>query len=174
MPTAQFIPADLEALLRNSVTSLRNDHPEIAIEFRVDERTPEMLLDPEQIRGVLINILSNAVAAVQSNVAPIEKRIDVRLSFDRALARATIEIADSGLGIPASDKSRVFEPYFTTKKGGTGLGLAIVSSVVSDHQGEIRVFDNQPRGARFILTLPQHPQATTLRRLGGSGRGESA
>jgi two-component system nitrogen regulation sensor histidine kinase NtrY len=170
MPTARFVPADLEALLRNSVTSLRNDHPDITIEYHADERSPEMLLDPEQIRGVLINILSNAVAAVQCNSAPDDRRIDVRLSFSRKTDRATIEISDSGPGIPAGDKSRIFEPYFTTKKGGTGLGLAIVSSVVSDHQGEIRVFDNQPRGARFVLSLPQHPLATTPRRLGGAGR----
>ncbi len=174
MPTARFIPADLEALLRNSVSSLKSDYPDITIEYQGNERTPEMLLDPEQIRGVLINLLSNAVAAVQLNSPPLDKRIDVRLSFDRKTARAAIEIADSGPGIPASDKSRVFEPYFTTKKGGTGLGLAIVSSVVSDHQGEIRVFDNHPRGARFVLTLPQHPQPMTLRRLGSAGRADGA
>jgi two-component system nitrogen regulation sensor histidine kinase NtrY len=172
MPTAQFVPTDLEALLKNSVVPFVRDNPDISITCQVDERTPEMLLDPEQIRGVLINILANAVAAVQLGDTTLDRRIDVRLSFDRRSARATIEISDSGPGIPASDKSRVFEPYFTTKKGGTGLGLAIASSVISDHQGEIRVFDNQPRGARFVLTLPQHPHATTLRRLGAMGRSD--
>jgi two-component system nitrogen regulation sensor histidine kinase NtrY len=117
---------------------------------------------------VLINIVSNAVAAVRSQ--PSERGhqvVQVSVGFDRSTGRARIEIADSGPGIPAADKSRVFEPYFTTKKGGTGLGLAIVSSVVSDHQGEVAVFDNTPHGARFVLILPQHPQHTTLRRFGG-------
>jgi two-component system nitrogen regulation sensor histidine kinase NtrY len=168
MPTAQFVPTDLEALVRNSVATLQADHPEIEVTYLPDGRTPEMLLDPEQIRGVLINILSNAVAAVHQCPESISRRIDISLSFDRNSSRAVLQVADSGPGIPAQDKSRIFEPYFTTKKGGTGLGLAIVSSVVSDHQGEIRIFDNKPRGARFVLTLPQHPQATTLRRLGGA------
>jgi two-component system nitrogen regulation sensor histidine kinase NtrY len=97
----------------------------------------------------------------------IDPQIEVILRFDRRSSRAMIEVADTGPGIPAQDKSRVFEPYYTTKKGGTGLGLAIVSSVISDHQGDIRLFDNKPTGARFVITLPQHPQPTTLRRFGG-------
>ena len=55
---------------------------------------------------------------------------------------------------PAEDKSRLFEPYFSTKKSGTGLGLAIVSAIVSDHNGYIRVRDNQPRGTVFTIELP--------------------
>jgi two-component system nitrogen regulation sensor histidine kinase NtrY len=167
MPTAQFAPTDLEALLRNSITTCRADNPDIEIALHVFDRIPEMLLDPEQIRGVIINILSNATAAVRSNPnKDIDPAIEVTIRFDRRSSRALIEIADSGPGIPAPDKARVFEPYFTTKKGGTGLGLAIVSSVISDHQGEIRLFDNRPTGARFVIQLPQHPQPTTLRKLG--------
>lgn len=168
MPTAQFSPTNLEALLRNSVASFQADYPHIKISFSVSERTPEMLLDPEQIRGVCMNILANAVGAVQANPPECEQRIDVSLRFERRSSRAFIEVTDNGPGIPAQDKSRVFEPYFTTKKGGTGLGLAIVSSVLSDHQGEIRVFDNTPRGARFVISLPQHPIPTTVRRFGGT------
>jgi two-component system nitrogen regulation sensor histidine kinase NtrY len=128
-----------------------------------------MLLDPQQIRGVLINVLSNAVSAVRAACANEKGSIDVRLSFDRKNARAQVQIADNGPGIPAQDKNRVFEPYFTTKKGGTGLGLAIVSSVVSDHQGEVRIFDNAPHGVRLVITLPQHPHATTVRKFGTGG-----
>jgi two-component system nitrogen regulation sensor histidine kinase NtrY len=51
---------------------------------------------------------------------------------------------------------RIFEPYFSTTRGGTGLGLAIVNSIVADHQGHIRVEDNLPRGARFIIEIPMH------------------
>jgi two-component system nitrogen regulation sensor histidine kinase NtrY len=167
MPTARFAPTDLEALLRNSISTCRSDNPDIDISLHVVDRIPEMLLDPEQIRGVIINILSNATAAVRSNPnKDIDPAIEVSVRFDRRSSRALIEIADSGPGIPAPDKARVFEPYFTTKKGGTGLGLAIVSSVISDHQGEIRLFDNRPTGARFVIQLPQHPQPTTLRKLG--------
>jgi two-component system nitrogen regulation sensor histidine kinase NtrY len=167
MPTAQFAPSDLEVMVRSAYQTFKDNNPEIDFSFTILNKTPEMLLDPEQIRGVLMNIFSNAVAAVRSQEGnTTSPAIRVAMDFDRSTARARIEIADSGPGIAASDKSRVFEPYFTTKKGGTGLGLAIVSSVISDHQGEISIFDNEPHGARFVITLPQHPQPSTLRKLG--------
>jgi two-component system nitrogen regulation sensor histidine kinase NtrY len=167
MPTARFSPSDLEILVKSTFETFCANHSDIEFTYELKGKTPEMLLDPEQIRGVLINILSNAVAAVRSNPElQTQRKISVVLDFDRSTARARIEVADTGPGISAADKNRVFEPYFTTKKGGTGLGLAIVSSVISDHQGEISVFDNKPRGAKIVITLPQHPQATTLRKLG--------
>lgn len=92
--------------------------------------------------------------------------VGIQASFDRKNNRAVIEVSDNGPGVAATDKNRIFQPYFTTKKGGTGLGLAIVSSVISDHQGEIRIFDNYPFGTRFVITLPQYPQHTTVRKLG--------
>lgn len=171
MPTARFVPTDLATLLSNAVNSMQADHPNIRFSCRVEGKIPEMLLDPEQIRGVCINIYANAVAAVSALSDGLsEATIETSVTFDRASDRATIEIVDNGPGIAPEDKNRVFEPYFTTKKGGTGLGLAIVSSVVSDHQGEVRIFDNKPRGVRFVMTLPQYPQATTTRKLTSASR----
>jgi two-component system nitrogen regulation sensor histidine kinase NtrY len=166
MPMARFISTDLAALVRATVTNFTAQHPTIAFTLSGDERIPEMLVDPEQIRGVLINILNNAVAAVASHgdTNP-QPEVSVSIFFDRRSRRAVLEIADNGPGIPPSDKNRIFEPYFTTKRGGTGLGLAIVSSVISEHQGEVRVFDNHPNGAKFVVTLPQAPQPGTVRRL---------
>jgi two-component system nitrogen regulation sensor histidine kinase NtrY len=166
MPMARFVSTDLGALTRATVMNFTAQHPTIAFTLTGDERIPEMLVDPEQIRGVLINILNNAVAAVvtpgEGNPHP---QVSVSIFFDKKARRSVVEIADNGPGIPASDKNRIFEPYFTTKRGGTGLGLAIVSSVISEHQGEIRVFDNHPNGAKFVITLPQAPLPGTVRRL---------
>ena len=63
-------------------------------------------------------------------------------------------VADSGMGISAKDKEKLFLPYFSTKKRGTGLGLAIVSRILSEHQATIRVEENQPSGSRFIIEVP--------------------
>ena len=68
--------------------------------------------------------------------------------------KVRIEVADTGKGISAEIKERLFEPYFSTKKEGTGLGLAIVNTIISDHKGFIRVEDNFPRGSKFIIELP--------------------
>jgi two-component system nitrogen regulation sensor histidine kinase NtrY len=168
MPTARFAPSDLDAVTRSVYESFKIDHPDIRFSYSLKSKPPEMLLDPDQIRGVLINIFANAVAAVRSDGISSESRdIVITLDFDRRSCKALLQVADSGPGVAATDKNRIFEPYFTTKKGGTGLGLAIVSSVISDHQGELSVVDNAPRGAKFLITLPQHPQHTTLRRIGG-------
>jgi two-component system nitrogen regulation sensor histidine kinase NtrY len=66
----------------------------------------------------------------------------------------SITVADDGCGIPTEDKPRLFEPYFSTNKSGTGLGLAIVATIIADHNGYVRVKDNQPKGTKFIIELP--------------------
>ena len=70
----------------------------------------------------------------------------------------TLEVADNGPGIEPRLRTRIFEPYFSTKQGGTGLGLAIVSAIVTDHHGFVRVRDNPPRGSRFVLEFPVKDQ----------------
>ena len=65
-------------------------------------------------------------------------------------------------------KQRVFEPYYTTHEKGTGLGLAIVTSIVSDHQGQIRVVDNKPRGAKFVIEFPLEQRTITQRKIVGA------
>ena len=65
-----------------------------------------------------------------------------------------LEVADDGAGISDEDKTRLFEPYFSTKKSGMGLGLSIVNAIISDHNGMIRVKDNHPKGAKFVIEIP--------------------
>jgi len=74
--------------------------------------------------------------------------------YDSKENAAVLEISDDGYGIPPEIKPRIFEPYFSTKKGGMGLGLTIVHSIVKEHSGKIFVEDNYPKGAKFIIKLP--------------------
>jgi hypothetical protein len=86
------------------------------------------------------------------------KEIDIRTQLvDPSLVE--ISVSDTGHGITPDLKERLFLPYFSTKDRGTGLGLAIVSRVVEDHHGTIRVEENKPVGARFIVELPVQPHA---------------
>ena len=71
-----------------------------------------------------------------------------------------ISVADTGHGVTRELREKLFLPYYSTKTRGTGLGLAIVSRIVEDHHGSIRVEENQPVGARFIIELPVVPEAT--------------
>jgi two-component system nitrogen regulation sensor histidine kinase NtrY len=102
---------------------------------------------------VIGNLLENATMAVMGANTP-EKTIKARTSYERLFHIATLEIIDTGPGIPGYIKERMFEPYFSTKKGGTGLGLVIVKSIITDHNGFIRVRDNRPSGTIFSIELP--------------------
>jgi two-component system nitrogen regulation sensor histidine kinase NtrY len=70
----------------------------------------------------------------------------------------TLEVCDNGPGIEPRIRARIFEPYYSTKKGGTGLGLAIVASIVTDHHAFVRVHNNRPHGSRFVVEFPVKDQ----------------
>ncbi|MBW2093627.1 MAG: PAS domain-containing protein [Deltaproteobacteria bacterium] len=149
MPTSKLLPGDIREIIREVVSLYSEAHKGVRIQFQDAKGIPVLHLDREQMKRVLINLLDNAIAAIEK-----AGEIVIKLSFDQELQMVKIEFADNGKGIPAAHKPRLFEPYFSTKKQGTGLGLAIVSSIISEHNGFIRVEDNIPQGTKFIIELP--------------------
>jgi two-component system, NtrC family, nitrogen regulation sensor histidine kinase NtrY len=149
MPAIQPEPNDLNALIRETLTLYQEAHRGVAFLFQPDEHLPQIKIDRDQIKRVVINLLENAVAAMEE-----QGEVTISSRYDAELKMASFAVADNGPGITPEDKPRLFEPYFSTKKAGTGLGLAIVSSVVTDHSGFVRVKDNKPRGACFVVELP--------------------
>jgi two-component system nitrogen regulation sensor histidine kinase NtrY len=149
MPAVQPTANNLNDLVRETLTLYQEAHRDVIFQFEPDQRLPLLRIDRDQIKRVLINLLENAVAAMEGRGA-----ITLSTSYDAELKMASCAISDNGPGIPAAMKSRIFEPYVTTKRQGTGLGLAIVASVVADHNGFVRVRDNKPSGACFIIELP--------------------
>ena len=89
-------------------------------------------------------------------ITAIEKEGEVLIQtdYDPQNQVVRLEVSDNGCGIPEEDKGRLFEPYYSTRKGGTGLGLAIVNTIISDHNGYIRVRDNRPKGTTFLIEFP--------------------
>ncbi len=152
LPAVQLAPHDLNAVVEEALILFRQGHPDLAFDFRREGDLPLVDLDREAIRRALLNLLDNAVAACQG--VSDSGRIEVVTSYLAARGVVRLEVADNGCGMSRDVKLRLFEPYFSTKKEGTGLGLAIVSSVIADHQGYIRVQDNQPHGSRFIVDFP--------------------
>ena len=149
MPAIQPESNDLNGLIRESLTLYQEAHRGVQFEVTMDVKMPMLMIDRDQIKRVLINILENAVAAMTEHGI-----VTLSTFFDDVLKMAVISIADDGPGISPEDKPRLFEPYFSTKKGGTGLGLAIVSSIVTDHGGFVRIHDNMPHGTVFVVELP--------------------
>ena len=150
LPVTRLASDDLNRVIRDSVILFQDAHKEITFEFKPEAGIPNVMLDPEQIRRVMVNLLDNAVAAVDKR----DGRIEVRIACDRGGRKVTVEVADNGCGIPPGDKLKMFEPYFSTKGSGTGLGLAIVSSIIGDHHGRVSVVDNHPRGTIVAFELP--------------------
>lgn len=149
LPATNPAPCNLNELISETLVLYRQGHKDIFFNFNQDDNLPQVNLDREQIKRVMINLLENALAA-----SPDKNGVEIETLFNKELQIITISVADQGTGISAVDKERLFEPYFSTKKGGTGLGLTIVSTIISDHNGYIRVRDNQPRGTKFIIELP--------------------
>ncbi|MEE8621918.1 MAG: ATP-binding protein [Syntrophobacteria bacterium] len=149
MPAASLSPNDLPEIVEETISLFRESHPSTSFAFEQQNPLPLLDLDREQMKRVMINLLDNAVTAVDGN-----GEISVNLSFDEILKIARLEVSDNGPGIPAKDKIGMFEPYFSTKAKGSGLGLAIVSNIIADHHGFIRVRDNQPRGTTIVIELP--------------------
>jgi two-component system nitrogen regulation sensor histidine kinase NtrY len=149
MPAIQPEPNNMNGLIRETLTLYQEGHPRVQFSFSADEKLPLLTIDRDQIKRVLINILENAVAAMDG-----AGRVMLKTDYDSELKMAIVSCADDGPGIAPEDKPRLFEPYFSTKKSGTGLGLAIVSSIITDHGGFVRIRDNEPHGAVFIIELP--------------------
>jgi len=153
MPAAQPSPNSLNDIIREAVALYQQAHRAVAFTVEIDESLPLLQLDRDQIKRVIINLLENAIAAIESDGA-----IEVSSRYNRELRMATCVIADNGHGIAPEARPRLFEPYFSTRKTGTGLGLAIVNTIIADHHGFIRVKDNEPKGTRFILEFPVNQQ----------------
>jgi len=151
LPHPALTLQDLNALVQEVLPLYQEVQPRITLKFHPAPDLPPLLVDREQIKRMLLNLLDNALASI-----PNAGAITVSLKADAAQERVELAVADDGIGVPERDKARIFEPYFSTKRGGTGLGLAIVHSIVADHQGVIRVEDNVPQGTRFVIELPMH------------------
>jgi two-component system nitrogen regulation sensor histidine kinase NtrY len=149
MPAIQPEPNDLNSIIRETLTLYQEAHRGVMFTFTPDDQLPHLKIDRDQIKRVVINLLENAVAAMEE-----KGTITISSHYDPELKMADFRICDDGPGILPEDRPRLFEPYFSTKKTGTGLGLAIVNSVVSDHNGFVRVKNNVPRGACFVVELP--------------------
>ncbi len=152
MPAAKPAPNNLSEIIGEVLLLFKQAHKDVEFKHISTNGIPVMNLDRDQIKRVMINLFQNAVSAIETIGNGGE--VTVRTEYNEELQMVTIEVSDTGCGIPEGDKSRLFEPYFSTKKSGTGLGLAIVNTIISDHNGYIRVKDNQPKGTKFIIELP--------------------
>ena len=150
--TADRQPVDLLPVIEDVLALreyyIRTRNLTVVVDVQAD--LPRVAVDEDQFKQILLNLLNNAIDAVESEAEP--RQITVR-ALQRG-DRANLEVEDTGPGF--ADLNRAFDPFYTTKPvgKGTGLGLSICYGIIKEHEGEIRLTNLQPRGARVTVELP--------------------
>ncbi len=149
-PAAQPVPSDLNQIVETALSVFEGRLDGITVDHDLAPQLPPVQVDREQFKRVVVNLVDNAAEAMQDALV---KRLYIatRLAEDDLVE---LIVADTGCGVSREDKEKLFLPYFSTKGRGTGLGLAIVNRILADHEASVRVEDNDPLGARFIVELP--------------------
>ena len=149
-PAAQPVPADLNGIVENALAVFQDRLPGIRVRKELAAELPLVHVDPEQFKRVIVNLVDNAAEAMQDS--PVKDLLVATSAGDADMVE--LVIADTGCGVSREDREKLFLPYFSTKGRGTGLGLAIVNRILTDHNAAIRVEDNLPSGARFLIDVP--------------------
>jgi nitrogen fixation/metabolism regulation signal transduction histidine kinase len=152
LPLARLEVAHLNEVVRHAIALYDDRLDGVTIETRLDPNLPAAMLDTEQLRRVVVNLIDNASNALADLNG--ERVINIATRFDPVRSLLVAEVCDTGHGIRSADFKKLFQPYFSTRGSGTGLGLAIVQRIIMEHGGRIRAEANYPRGARFVIELP--------------------
>jgi signal transduction histidine kinase len=152
MPQPQLRPVQVNDVVRGVVQLFQAQleapgRAKIKCEMLLDSHLKTVSADAELLHRAISNLVLNAVDAM-----PQGGRLTLRTQQDAG--KVQIEVADTGPGMTAEERERIFTPYYTSKANGTGLGLAIVQSVVSDHGGRVWAEGEPGRGTRFVIELP--------------------
>jgi len=148
-PELDLKRTNIESLIKSVIklTSAQAQEKGIEIALNLDP-IPDMMIDSNQMKQALLNIIQNSIEAIQGNGVI---QIQSKLADER---EAILEISDSGIGMSQETLSKIFNLYFTTKSSGTGLGLSMVHQIISQHDGRIEVESEVENGTRFLIYLP--------------------
>jgi hypothetical protein len=150
-PVSSPRPIDLNSVADAALLIFAGRMDDIRVERRYASDLPLVMADKDALRRALANLIDNAAEAMQGM---LHRQLTLITGENSGRNMAEIIVADTGPGVTSDMRERLFLPYFSTKQRGTGLGLAIAAKIVQEHQGTIRVEENKPAGARFIIELP--------------------
>lgn len=156
----QKVLKNINDVINKALSILENEFRlhHISTEKALSDELPDTLLDVNQMEQVFVNLLLNAVEAIQEKgVITIKSYLDASQTYEM------IEIMDTGCGISPDDMNKIFEPFFSTKPKGTGLGLAVSYGIVRNHQGEIKVSSQLGSGTRFTIEIPVTRETSSVK-----------
>jgi nitrogen fixation/metabolism regulation signal transduction histidine kinase len=160
-PQSQPQSSDLNGIIRNALALFDGRLAGVDLRLDLDADLPPVMADEEAMKRVIANLVDNAAESMKDSVV---REICISTTLLETRDAVEIEISDTGEGVTAETKEKLFLPYFSTKARGTGLGLAIVARILEDHRGTIRVEENKPVGTRFLVELPVAVERTELER----------
>ena len=154
----EMVQADINHIMESALGIVENEFHlrQVRIRKELADDMPKTFLDENQIEQVFINLLLNALQAVDDRGL-----VMVKSAVDPETGRVQMEVADNGCGITVENLKKIFEPFFSTKGDGTGLGLAVSCGIVENHKGDIRVFSEPGQGASFVVEFPLPPHNIT-------------
>ena len=155
-PASKPQPSDINAVVNDALLMFDGRLDGIVVERFLATDLPPVQADPDAMKRAVANLVDNAAEALHDSLM---KQIVISTALTDSRDSVEIVVADTGHGVTSEVKEKLFLPYFSTKGRGTGLGLAIVSRIIEDHHGSIRVEENSPVGARFIVELPLAQEA---------------
>jgi len=150
-PASNPHPADINELIESALSMFNGRLEGIGLHKSLAPDLPKVMADTEAIKRAVANLVDNAAEAMHDSLV---REIQISTLLVASRDAVEISVSDTGHGVTSELKEKLFLPYFSTRKRGTGLGLAIVSRVIEEHHGSIRVEENRPVGARFIVELP--------------------
>ncbi len=147
---------DLNELMRDLVHLAAPDARLHSVEltFDLQEDLPVVYCDPVQIQQVALNLIRNAIDAMQEIDCAHGTEVVVRTRAEQATARVRVSVIDSGSGVDEANKPMIFSPFHTTKKEGMGMGLSICRSIMREHGGDLNFENNEDYGCTFFFVLP--------------------
>ena len=141
--------ADITSLLRDVIKIMTEIYPQDQYGFRefLPDETREIACDPDKLKQVFINIISNGFEAMENGGS-------ITVSIKNLPDGVEVRITDEGIGIPEESLANIFEPFYTTRKRGSGLGLSISYKIIQAHNGDISAISEPGRGTTFVIRLP--------------------
>ncbi len=172
MPSAQLETNNLTSLVREALVLQKASDETIKFETRFPDEPVELLLDRRLINQAITNLVKNARESIETRLsADPSVPGEILVSIDQGNAKVVVTVADNGIGLPDENRSRLTEPYMTTREKGTGLGLAIVTRIMEEHGGRLTLSDapddfHNGRGACVSLEFNMSPEDVVQTKIG--------